>query len=289
MTIHDLFYTAHKEKKAIGHFNIATLEMLKGIVAAAVEQKAGVLIGTSENEAEFIGRKEAVALIQTIREETGLPIFLNADHHKSVEAAKKSIDAGYDSIHIDLSKESYEKNLAGTKEIVEYANRIAQSANREISVEGELGFLATDSSKVFDEAIVIRQEDLTKPEQAREFIEKTSINRFAPSVGNFHGMSTKAEKHLDFERIKAIRAAMPPNVALVLHGGSGTSSDQLVKAIQSGINNIHISTELRVAFVSGLRKAFTDMPEETTPYKLLPPAIEAVKNVVSEKLRLFAH
>src|SRR3989338_11643600 len=150
-----------------------------------------------------------------------MEVCWKADHQKSVEAAKEAIDAGYDSVHIDLSKESYEKNLAGTKEVVEYA----KAKNPDISVEGELGFLPTDSSKVFSEEIKINPEDFTKPDQAREFIESTGINRFAPAVGNFHGMSTKMEKKLDFERIKAIREAMPAEVALVLHGGSGTSDD----------------------------------------------------------------
>jgi fructose-bisphosphate aldolase, class II len=283
MTIHELLFEAYKNKKAIGHFNIATLEMLHGIIEAAKVQNVGVLIGTSENEADFIGRKQTVALIQAVREETGLPIFLNADHHKSVEAAKRAIDAGYDSVHIDLSKEPYEKNLAGTKEVVQYA----RTSGRDISVEGELGYLPTDSSKTFDEAVEINPDDFTKSEQAKEFIEQTGINRFAPAVGNFHGMSTKTEKHLDFARIAEIRATMPQELAMVLHGGSGTSVDQVSQAIKTGMNNVHISTELRVAYTSSLRKALADMSDETTPYKLLPPVIEAVKAIVIEKLTLF--
>lgn len=282
MLLSDILLTAKKEGHAIGHFNVSNLEMLKGIVEAAKEMNAPVMIGTSESEAQFIGRKQIVALIQAYREE-GVQIFLNADHHKSVEVAKEAVDAGYDSIHIDLSKLPYEENLAGTKEVVDYA----RASGREISVEGELGYLPTDSSKVFDEAVKINPEDFTKPEQAKEFVEKTGINRFAPAVGNFHGISTAQDKKLDFERIKQIRDVIPEEVVMVLHGGSSTSEDQIKQAVQVGMNNVHISTELRVAYMEALRKALADNLEETTPYKLLPPAIEAVKQVVLQKLQLF--
>lgn len=283
MVLKDILLAAKKEGKAIGHFNISNLEMLKAIVEAAKELNVPVMIGTSESEAVFMGRKQVVALVGAYREE-GAQVFLNADHHKSVEAAKEAVDAGYDSIHIDLSKLPYEENLRGTKEVVEYA----RASGREISVEGELGYLPTDSSKVFDEAIAIDPEDFTKPEQAREFVEKTGVNRFAPAVGNFHGISTAQEKKLDFERIKQIRGSIPEEVAMVLHGGSSTSEDQVRQAIQAGINNIHISTELRVTYIEALSRALLDNPQETTPYKLLPTAIEAVKKIVKEKLRLFS-
>ncbi len=284
LTLQEILTQARHEHKAIGHFNISTLEMLRAIAEAAKEA-GGVpaLIGTSENEAQFLGYRHAVALIQSFREEYKLPFFLNADHHKSVESAKKAIDAGYDSVHIDLSKLPYEENLTGTKEVVEYA----RASKREISVEGELGYLPTDSSKVFDEAVEINPEDFTKPKQAQEFIKKTGIDRFAPAVGNFHGMSTKMEKKLDFERIRLIRDAMPEEVAFVLHGGSGTSHEQIRQAVQLGMNNVHISTELRVAYTEALRKSLADHPDETTPYKLLPDVVDAVKKVVFQKLVLF--
>lgn len=289
MLLTEILHTAKKEGKAIGHFNISNLEMLKGIVEAVKDinvrlpQSIGaVMIGTSESEAVFIGRKQVVALIQAYRDE-GVPIYLNADHHKSIEAAKEAVDAGYDSVHIDLSKESYEVNLAGTKKVVDYA----RASGREISVEGELGYLPTDSSKVFSEAVSINQEDFTKPVEAKEFVERTGINRFAPAVGNFHGISTAQEKRLDFLRIKQIRDAIPDEVAMVLHGGSSTSEDQVRQAIQTGINNVHISTELRVAYIEALRKSLISNAEETTPYKLLPPAIEAIKQIVVNKLSLF--
>lgn len=275
---------ARIDRRAIGHFNISNLEMLRAILEAAKELKTPVMIGTSEGEAEYIGRKEIVALIRAYREDWGVEAVLNADHHKSVEAAKAAIDAGYESVHIDLSKLPYEENIIGTKSVVAYA----RSKNGHISVEGELGVLATDSSKLYEGEVITRAEDLTSPEQAALFVNQTGVNRFAPAVGNFHGIAAHTKKQLDFERIQAIRAVVPEEVALVLHGGSDTSDDQLKEAIHQGISNIHISTELRLAYSNALRKFLMDNPEETTPYKMFPGVIDSVKKVVKERLALFA-
>jgi fructose-bisphosphate aldolase class II len=186
-------------------------------------------------------------------------------------------------VHIDLSKLPFEENVAGTKKVADYVH----AKNPETSVEGELGYLMTDSSKVYTEAIEIPEESLTKPEQAVEFVKATGVNRFSGAYGNLHGISLKTEKKLDLDRIRAIRAALPEDVALVLHGGSGTNDEMFKQAIEAGIANIHINTEIRIAYSEALRKAVNDMPTETTPYKFFPSVIKAVQDVVEARLRLF--
>src|SRR3990167_2863930 len=135
MTLHAILQRATKEHWSTGHFNASESDQMRSIVEAAKEAGTAAIIGTSEGEAKHLGYFEAVALRDAFRKELGIPVFLNSDHHKSVEAAKVAIDAGYDSIHIDLSALPFEENVAGTKEIVEYAK------NFHISVEGELGYL----------------------------------------------------------------------------------------------------------------------------------------------------
>lgn len=273
----------YRGHSAIGHFNISNLEMLRAIAMAAQETDMPAMIGTSEGEAKFVGYTTAVAMVRAVAEEYSVDLFLNADHHKSVEAAKHAIDAGYESIHIDLSKLPFEENVVGTRAVVEYAH----AKDIHISVEGELGVLATDSSKVYEGEVVVRPEDLTSPEEAAEFVERTGVNRFAPAVGNFHGIAAHTEKKLDFDRIEAIRNIVPEEVAIVLHGGSGTSDDQLREAIKRGVANIHISTELRVAYSDALRKFLVGNPEETTPYKMFPSVSESVKEIVKNRMLLF--
>jgi fructose-bisphosphate aldolase class II len=271
---------ATREQWSTGHFNISNLEQLKAIVAAAQKVQSPVMIGLSEGERSFFGLRQAVEMVKIFREESGLPIFLNPDHSRSVESAKAAFDAGFDSVHIDLSKKPLEENIQGTKEVVAYV----KSKNPNVSVEGELGYLRGES-KVQEEKIEIRPEDLTRPEEAAEFTEKTGVDRFSGAYGNIHGITVETPK-LDLERIKQIRKILPEHVSLVLHGGSGIIDDEMKQAINAGIANIHINTELRVAYTEALR-ATLNKTEEVAPYKIMPPVIEAVQKTVEEKLKLF--
>ena len=131
---------------------------------------------------------------------------------------------------------------------------------------------------------------LTTPEEARQFVEATGIDILAPAVGNMHGMlksmvQGKAKKHLDLERIAQIKQAA--GIFLTLHGGSGTDDEHFRKAIASGINIIHINTELRVAWRRSLGESLARDPNEVVPYKILRPVVDSVKQVVSARLRLF--
>ena len=169
--------------------------------------------------------------------------------------------------------------------MVEYAKSKFYSDIGEIHVEGELGLLLGES-KIQKEVIEVKPEHLTKPEEAHDFVEKTGIDRLAPAVGNIHGIPANV-KTIDIELIRAIRQHMAFKTGLTLHGASGISDDQITDAIKAGVNNIHINTEIRVAYVNALRKSLEENPEETTPHKLYPPVIAAVRHKVEEKLRLF--
>ncbi|MFN7088916.1 MAG: class II fructose-bisphosphate aldolase [Candidatus Paceibacteria bacterium] len=152
MLLDDYLQKAGEEKWAVPHFNIASLEQLKAIIATGLKLNSPLHVGLSESERKYFGDKQAVALINAFQSEyPQLPIFLNADHCKSVESAKKAIDAGFDSIHIDLSALEFDENVKGTKEIVEYA----KSKSTSISVEGELGYLRGESKMQKEKIFVI--------------------------------------------------------------------------------------------------------------------------------------
>lgn len=285
--LQDFLQRARNEHWATGHFNASELDQMRAIVEACKEVGAPAIIGTSEGERKHIGLVEAVALRDILQKKYGIPVFLNADHTKNVQAAKDAIDAGYDSVHIDLSELPFDENVNGTKEIVEYAFKKfkIQNSKLKISVEGELGYLRGES-KIQKEKIEVRQEDYTNPEKAEEFVKKTGVDRLAIAVGNIHGISLD-EPALDIERIRAIRAAVPQEVSLVLHAGSGIPDDQIRDAISAGIANIHINTDIRVAFVGGLKKSIAEHPDEAAMYKLDAEAIKEMKKVIKEKLALF--
>lgn len=269
---------------ALGHFNVADLVLLKAVVAAAVEVRVPVIVGASEGERDFLGTYELAALVKVMRGEHDVPIFLNADHTHSLAKAVEAARAGFDAVVIDFSALPFDQNVSRTKETVEAIRAI----NPAILAEGEIGDIGTGSE--IHETVHNEFRNLTTPEEARQFVDSTAIDILAPAVGNMHGMlesmvQGKTEKHLNIERIAQIKRAV--GVFLTLHGGSGTDDEDFLRAIAAGINIIHINTELRVAWRRSLEGSLTSQPNEVVPYKILPPVVESVKQVVRSRLKLF--
>lgn len=285
----EIIKEAEKRKVAVGHFNISECVGLKGIFKAAQEIskyrniEIPVIIGVSEGEREFIGTKRAALMVKSLREEFDYPIFINADHTKSFEKIKEAVDAGFDAVMFDGGGLPLEENIKKTKEAVEYA----KSINPKILVEAELGYLKGSSTILTTSDVVnIKEEDLTKPKEAAQFIKETGVDLLAPAVGNIHGMFKNAPNpNLDIERIAEIKKAI--NIPLVLHGGSGISNEDFLQAIDAGISIIHINTELRLAWRKGIENALREKPEEIVPYKLLPIVVEEIKKSVGQRLKLF--
>ncbi len=275
---------AREKKVAIGHFNISNLEALWGIFKAAQSLNVPVIIGVSEGERDFVGVKQAVALVKSIREEFDYPIYLNADHTYSFDRVKEAIDAGFDSVIIDGAKLSFDENVKITKQCVEYA----RASGREVLVEAELGYIG-QSSKVLDEipeGVLLDESSLTDPVKAKEFVDLTGIDMLAPAIGNFHGMLRGGvDPKLNIERTKLIYETTA--IPLTLHGGSGNSEDDFKQAIANGVSIVHINTEIRVAFRDAIKKSLQENPEEVAPYKFLKPGVKAVQDVVEKKLRFF--
>jgi fructose-bisphosphate aldolase, class II len=282
-TLRDVLTGLEKEGAALGHFNVADQVLLKAVVAAAAETKLPVFIGASEGEREFFGARQLAALVKSQRQESDLPVFLNADHTHSLAKAMEAANAGFDAVGIDFSALPFEENVARTKEAVQ----AIKAVNPAILAEGEIGNIGS-GSEIHETAQGDRK--LSTPEEARQFVEATGIDILAPAVGNMHGMlqsmvQGKAKKHLDVERIAQIKQAA--GVFLTLHGGSGTDDEHFRKAIAAGINIIHINTELRVAWRRSLGESLARDPNEVVPYRILRPVVDSVKQVVSSRLRLF--
>jgi len=283
-TLRDVLTRLEKEGAALGHFNVADQVLLKAVIAAASETKLPVFVGASEGEREFFGARQLAALVKSLRQESDLPVFLNADHTHSLEKAMEAANAGFDAVGVDFSALPIEENVARTKETVQ----AIKAVNPAILAEGEIGDIGTGSE--IHETAQGDPRKLTTPEEARQFVEATGIDILAPAVGNMHGMlksmvQGKAKKHLDIERIAQIKQAA--GVFLTLHGGSGTDDEDFRKAIAAGINIIHINTELRVAWRRSLGESLARDPDEVVPYKILRPVVDSVKQVVSSRLRLF--
>ena len=285
-TLRECIKEAEEKKVAIGHFNISNLEAFHAIAQAAKSLNVPVIIGVSEGEEDFVGIYESVALVKTLREMYDHQlIFLNGDHHYSFERVKKCIDAGFDSVIIDNAKLPMDENIAITKQCVDYARKVTAETGRDILIEAELGFIG-QSSKVYDTIPEgIDEANMTTPENAKQFVEATGIDLFAPYIGNIHGIIKSGKPRLHPDRVKAIREAT--NVPLVLHGGSGSLNQDFIDSIKEGINIVHINTEIRLAFRDAVKKFLDENPDEVAPYRFLKPGVDAVQKVVTDRLKLF--
>ena len=282
--LREVLEQAQKNKVAVGHFNIGDDNMLMGVFAAARELRVPVMVGVSEGERAFLGVRQVAALVKSLRDEFDFPIYLNADHTHSLAKALEAANAGFDSIVFDLSALPFDENVRQTRDAVQKLKAI----NPDILVEGEIGDIGTGSE------IHATAPDLTKfrttPDEAKKFIAATGIDILAPAVGNMHGLvqsmvEGKTKKHLDIERIAAIKKET--GSLLTLHGGSGTDDDDFRRAIQAGINVVHINTELRLVWRNSLDASLAQHPAEVVPYKILPAVVEAIKQGALSRLRLF--
>jgi fructose-bisphosphate aldolase, class II len=282
--LHDVLADAERRNVAVGHFNISELVALKAVMTAARELRVPVLIGVSEGEREFLGVRQVAALVKSLRDEHDDPIFLNADHTHSLAKVEEAAKAGFDEIIFDGSALPFEENVHHTKRAVE----AIKSINPAIVVEGEIGYIGTSSTIL--ERVPEGADVLTTPEEAKQFVDATGIDVLAPAVGNMHGLLRSmvhgdVEKRLDIQRIKAIKEAT--GLWMTLHGGSGTNDEDFQQAIKAGMTIVHVNTELRLAWRRGLESALAKAPDEVTPYKILPGALEAIKEVVRARLQLF--
>ena len=271
---------AQKNHFAIAQFNFSSFEQLKGILHGAEKMKSPIILGTSEGEVNFLGLRETIALAEISKTKYKVSAFLNLDHGKDLKLIKKAIDYGYSAVHFDGSRLPLEKNIKYAKDIVEYAHK------KGVLVEGEVGAIGTESSRIYNKKFELKEKDLTNPEDACRFIKETKVDSLAISIGNFHGMKvTGVNPHLKLKLLEEIKNKTG-NKFLVLHGGSGTSVQDIKKAIKLGIVKININTELRKAYTFSLRKELSK-GKEITPYKYMLNPIKAVQQKVEEKIKIF--
>ena len=296
VTTKEMFRKAYEGKYAVGAFNVNNMEIIQGIVDAAKEENAPLILQVSAGARKYAKHVYLIKLVEAAVEDSGLPICLHLDHGDDFEICKSCIDGGFTSVMIDGSKHSFEENIAVTKKVVEYAH------DRGVVVEAELGKLAgvEDSVKV-----AAKDATYTDPDQAVEFVQRTGVDSLAIAIGTSHGAyKFKGEPELDFARLEKISMLLP-NFPLVLHGAStvlpefvdlcnkyggsvpgaqGVPEDMLLRAGKLGVCKINIDTDLRLAMTASIRKHFAENPGDFDPRQYLKPAREAIKNMVKHKM-----
>ncbi|MEM5814885.1 MAG: class II fructose-bisphosphate aldolase [Candidatus Aenigmatarchaeota archaeon] len=271
MKLKEIIYDLNKNQ-AILHYNVSTLEQIKAGILAVKETKIPIIFGVSEGERKYLNPKLVKKIIDFYREEENLNdfIFLNADHSKTFESSKLALFLNYDEVLVDGSELSLEENIKIVKEIVSLRNE----NNLNVLIEGEVGFIG-GKSELQKEEVEIKEEYLTKPEDALRFVEETKVDLLAVSIGNIHGI-LPYEPKLDFERGEKIAKLV--KIPLVLHGASGISIENIKKCILIGFKIIHINTEFRKIWKEKLIERLNE--DTVTPYKIYEPLVEELKKQI---------
>ncbi len=292
---HEMLTKAYAEGYAIGGFNVNNMEIIQGIMEAAKQENAPVILQVSAGARSYAGQVYIMKLVEAALIENDVPTVVHLDHGSSFELCKACIDGGFTSVMIDGSHLSFEENIALTKQVVEYAH------DKGVWVEAELGKLAGIEEHVSSDEHVF-----TEPDEAIEFVQRSGCDSLAVAIGTSHGAyKFKGDAKLDFERLDKIAAGLP-GVPLVLHGASsvpqefvamcnssggnvggasGVPEEMLRKAASMAVCKINVDTDIRLAVTATIRKFFVDQPEQFDPRGYLKPAREAVKNMVAHKIR----
>ena len=296
VTTEEMFKKAYAGGYAIGAFNVNNMEMIQGIVAAAKEEKAPLILQVSSGARKYANPKYLKKLVEAAVEDSGLPICLHLDHGDSYDLCKSAIDDGFTSVMIDASHHAFEENIKITSEVVKYAH------DHGVVVEAELGRLAgiEDNVNVSDANACY-----TDPDQVEEFVGKTGVNSLAIAIGTSHGAyKFKGEAKLRFDILEEVGKRLP-SFPIVLHGASsvipeyvaminqyggtmpgakGVPEDMLRKAASMAVCKINIDSDLRLAFTAAIRKHFAENPAHFDPRQYLAPARDLITECVKHKL-----
>ena len=261
---------AEKGGYCIPAFNVYNVETVMGIIDAAEESKAPVIIQIYPRLLnEEVGFYIAPAVVAAAHR-ASVPICLHLDHGPSEWEVTRALRWGFTGIMLDGSVHPLEENIAITKHIVETCNAVG------IGVEGEIGHVGSVNDDAMDE--------FTDPDEAAKFVKETGVTCLAVLIGNAHGHYKKTPC-LDIERVKAIRKATG-NIPLVLHGGSGIPDEQVKAAIEAGIRKMNIGTDVCCAFADGTKEALDDPNRSLAVDLFMKRAVQSVKELALEKIEL---
>ncbi len=297
VTSKEMFEKAIAGKYAVGAFNVNNMEIIQGIMDAALQEKSPLILQVSAGARKYAKPIYLVKLVEAAMLDTGIDVCLHLDHGENFDICKQCVDDGFTSVMIDASKLPFEENIAETKKVVEYAH------SKGVVVEAELGKLAG----IEDDVNVSKADAaFTDPDQACEFVERTGVDSLAIAIGTSHGAyKFKGEPRLDFDRLSKVTELLP-NFPIVLHGASsvpqylvdlcnqyggqipgaqGVPEEMLRKAASMGVAKINIDTDIRLAVTSSIRKVLVEQPEAFDPRVYLKPAREAIKDMVAHKMR----
>ena len=269
----EMLTRAREGRYGIGFFNAVNVEMARAIIETAEELRAPVIVGTAEILLPAMPLERVAEYLVPMAEKASVPVAVHYDHGLTFEKCMEALKLGFSSVMYDCSTASYRENVERVAEMVRICHAMGAT------VEGELGHVGDNEGAG---KLENPSDYYTDPAVAADFVRETGVDALAVAVGNAHG-DYKFPPKLDFDRITAIREAT--GTPLVLHGGSGLSDDDFREAVRRGVCKINIFTDLDKAGKAGIEKGLQS--GAASMMGLIPFEIEAMKEVVREKIRLF--
>jgi fructose-bisphosphate aldolase class II len=297
-------------------FNVNNLEQVQAVMTAAAEVGAPVILQASAGARKYAGEAFIKHLILAATEAyPNVPLVMHQDHGQSPEICKGAIDLGFSSVMMDGSLQADGKSIASYEYNVDVTKKVVDMAHRQgITVEGELGCLGSLETMKGDkedghgaEGTMTREQLLTDPEQAADFVKKTQLDALAIAIGTSHGAYKFSRKPtgdiLAISRIKEINQRIP-NTHLVMHGSSSVPQDlleqirqyggkmketygvpvsEIQEAIKFGVRKINIDTDIRLAMTGAVRKFLAENPEKFDAREWLKPAREAAYRICKQR------
>lgn len=276
ITMKRMLEVAKEHKFAVGAYNISDANIFKAVVEKAEELNAPAIIAIHPDELSFV-TGDFIAYVRERVCNSPVPFVLHLDHGGSVEDVVTAISYGFTSVMIDGSLLPFEENIAITQKVVEIAKAVG------VSVEGELGTIGDTGTSIEGGVTEITY---TKPEEAKEFVERTGIDTLAIAIGTAHGIYPEGfVPKLKLELLSEIESEV--DIPLVLHGGSSNSNDELRIAVEKGIQKINISSDIKKPYFVKLQSILNEK-FFWEPNTVFPPCILESKAVVEEKMHLFS-
>ena len=275
----EMLCKARDGKYAVGHFNINNLEWSKSTLLAAQEMNSPVILGVSEGAGKYMGGyRTIVGMVEGLLIDLNItvPVSLHLDHG-SYEGCLKCIEAGFSSVMFDGSSLPIEENIEKTTKLVQLCKE------KGLSLEAEVGAIGGEEDGV------IGNGECADPQECKS-IADLGVTMLAAGIGNIHGKYPENWAGLSFETLEAVKK-LTGNMPLVLHGGTGITSDMIRKAISLGVAKINVNTECQLSFAAATRDYIESgkdlVGKGFDPRKLLTPGCEAIKATVKAKIELF--
>ena len=271
----EILTSAQSQGIAIGGFDVFNVVSAQAVAQAADKLATPVFLQAGSTSAHHMGVVLTATILREVAGSMSVPTTVHLDHGAEgydMDLIRSAIEAGFTSVMVDGSRLSLKENIALTRKVIGMAHP------QGVCVEGELGQVSRNTSASEQEI----RDLMTKPEEAKEYVETTGVDYLAVSIGSVSGFFRGRIK-LDFERLRQIREAV--DVPLVIHGGTSIPSEEMAKAVRIGICKANIAHALRKAFCSVLFGEMQRDPDQVQPHPILEKARDRMKEVAEERIK----